>query len=106
GAEIAAALLQGGRAGLRDRDRTRRLLLGGLLLGAGAIAALAPQLLAWAYHFGPLRRPTTIEHLRPGDPALWEVLFSMRCGLLPWTPVAYLAAVGLALGLRRHLALL
>ncbi|MCS6914919.1 MAG: hypothetical protein RMK29_11275 [Myxococcales bacterium] len=93
--EVAAGLVRS----WRDRAALWLWLRGALLLGLGALLAFSPQMGVWTYHFGLLGRPTTIEPMRPREVALGEVLFSMRCGLLPWTPVVYLALPGLCLGL-------
>lgn len=97
--ELLAALVVALRRG--PVARVMAALRCGAALTAGALLSFLPQLLTWASHFGPLRRPPTIEGLRLDAPALLEVLFSTRCGLFPWTPVAYLALPGLLLLLRR-----
>lgn len=90
---------------LRARPRRFREAAGllgcGAALAGGAVVAFAPQVLVWAYYFGWFVRPFSIEPLRPGAPALLLTLYSMRAGLLPWTPVVYVAAAGLVLSLRR-----
>lgn len=79
----------------------RRILGCAALLALGALVGLLPQLVVWGAYFGWLVRPPNIEPLRPLQPALAEVLWSMRAGLFPWTPVAYLGLAGLGLGLLR-----
>lgn len=86
----------------RRPDGSRRRLAGcAALLGLGALLGFLPQLVVWARYFGWLVRPTNIERLRPLDPALAAVLWSMRAGFFPWTPVAYLGVLGLVLGIAR-----
>lgn len=103
GVELLGAL----GSALRRRERNRdwagagRVLLCGAVLAACAMVAFLPQLLVWATYFGWFRRPFNIEPMRFAEPALAEVLFSMRAGLFPWTPIAYLGLFGLGLGLRR-----
>jgi hypothetical protein len=97
GLELLVALVRALRA--RDGRTALRVVLGGLALAAGAGLAFLPQLAVWAAYFGWLVRPFHIEPMRFGEPALLEVLFSMRAGLFPWTPLAYLGVVGLGLGL-------
>lgn len=82
----------------REPGILRRALLCGALLAAGALLAFLPQLAVWSYYFGFLARPTTVEPLRPLAPAIVSTLLSSRCGLLPWSPAVYLAALGLLLG--------
>lgn len=101
GVELLYALF----SSLRRRDRSRdwagagRVLLCGAVLAAGAVVAFLPQILVWATYFGWFKRPFNIEPMRFAEPAIAEVLFSMRAGLFPWTPLAYLGIVGLGLGL-------
>ncbi|MFO0573686.1 MAG: hypothetical protein U1A78_06810 [Polyangia bacterium] len=85
----------------RDGRTVCKGLRAGLVLGAAAGLAFLPQLLVWAAYFGWLVRPFHIEPMRFTEPALLEVLFSMRAGLFPWTPLAYLGFAGLGLGLLR-----
>jgi hypothetical protein len=66
-----------------------------LALGAGL--GFLPQLWVWGRYFGWLVRPPNVERMRPLAPALAEVLWSMRAGLFPWTPAAYLGLAGLVL---------
>lgn len=95
--ELLCALLSALRR--RERDRAGRVLLCGAALAAGAVVAFLPQILVWAAYFGWFKRPFNIEPMRFSDPAIAEVLFSMRAGLFPWTPLAYLGTLGLGLGL-------
>ena len=49
-----------------------------------------------------MRPPQKPGHIRWGDPAWIELLFSMRAGLFPWIPALYLVVPGLCwLMLRR-----
>lgn len=91
--ELAWAMVRAPRSG----ERCGRLLGCAALLGAGTVLGFLPQLWVWGRYFGWLARPTNIERLRPLEPALTEVLWSMRAGLFPWTPVAYLGLCGLVL---------
>jgi hypothetical protein len=73
----------------------RRWLVGGVVLGAATLVAFAPQLLVWHYYTGRFA-PPQIEPLRWNEPMLVVALFSTRAGLFPWTPIAYAAALGIA----------
>jgi hypothetical protein len=97
--ELVLALVQAVRG--RQGGRIRRLLGCAALLGLGALVGFLPQLAVWGSYFGWFVRPPNIEPLRPLEPALAEVLWSMRAGLFTWTPVAYLGLAGLLLGALR-----
>lgn len=86
----------------RDLRTLRRGLLCTLALGVATFVAFLPQLWLWAHYFGWWVRPASIERMRPLEPALLEVLWSMRGGLLPWTPVAYAGLLGLLLAVLRR----
>ena len=84
---------------LLDLRRARWRLL---LLAPGALAAFAPQLLADLYLFGTWlpQRPAG-QDLQPLAGHYLEVLFSSWHGLLTWTPIVLVAAVGTGLLRRR-----
>lgn len=67
------------------------------VVGASCTLVLAPQLWAWQVIYGtPVLNPhgggSFFEWTRP---AILQTLFSMRQGLMSWTPVVLLAALGL-----------
>jgi hypothetical protein len=95
--------------GLRQSTRTARvprragrLVNDAALFGAGLLAGFAPQLVFWKIVRGAWLSPPTEEHgfniasLHVGD-----VLFSPNHGLLSWSPLIYLAILGLPLFFRR-----
>jgi hypothetical protein len=84
---------------VRDRDR-RPWLIGGLVFVGAALLAFSPQLMVWQYYTG-LPKPPQVEAIRWSTPFFVVSLFSTRSGLFPWSPVAYLAVVGLVIGARR-----
>ncbi|HRI51689.1 MAG TPA: hypothetical protein PLW65_16025, partial [Pseudomonadota bacterium] len=98
GRRIEATDLGAARAG----QRAGAIGLCAGVLGVGVLLGFLPQLAVWGAYFGWFVRPPNIETLRPLQPAIVEVLWSMRAGLFPWTPVAYLGCAGLGLGLRRR----
>lgn len=100
GVELLCAM--GSALRRRERAGAARVLLCGAALATGAGVAFLPQLLVWATYFGWFKRPFNIEPMRFAEPAITEVLFSMRAGLFPWTPIAYLGLFGLGLGLARR----
>ena len=85
------------------RAPSRRRVLGHALLG-GVVAAVvfSPQALAWRAIYGSaLVIPQGSGFMRWSEPAIAEVLFSSRNGLLAWAPLYAVALVGLALAVRR-----
>ncbi len=75
-----------------------------LTLVAFGLGAL-PQMLAWNAIFGSYLLadpPHGADFLRLDHPYLWQTFFSSRHGLLYWTPVLWLAALGLRAFVRRE----
>src|SRR5207249_4989285 len=83
-----------------DPARAARFFLGGLALAAGAAILFSPQLFLWHWYFGSIRTPQPPQHMRWEDPAIVPTIFSLRGGLLPWSPILYLVVPGLALARR------
>jgi hypothetical protein len=75
----------------------KRWLIAGAVFGFATLAAFAPQLGVFWYYTHTLAPPQA-EPIRWGDPLVGMALFSTRAGLFTWTPVAYLALVGLIIG--------
>src|SRR5262249_52785112 len=76
------------------------------VLGGAAFLVFLPQLLVWHYYFGEPRSPLVpVQYMRWSAPAIVGMLFSMRGGLLAWSPVVYLSLAGLGLERRRLAAL-
>lgn len=100
------------RAWPAARERWRALLLPLPALAARGLAVLAaftagvlPQLLAWKAIFGEYLLadpPHGRDFLRLDHPYLLETFFSSRHGLFYWTPVFWLAYVGLLAFARRE----
>ena len=82
---------------LRGPERLARVR-GALVAAAAFLLAFAPQALVWFYYSGKVA-PVQAEPIRWTEPWPLVVLFSTRAGLFPWTPLAYLGVVGVALGL-------
>jgi hypothetical protein len=91
-------------AELRGARRGRVLfgwLGGGLLFVVVAALVFLPQLLLWDWYFGTPRPPQPPGHMRWGDPGLLATIWSMRGGLLTWSPILYLVLPGLWLARRQ-----
>ncbi len=74
-------------------------LAGGAAL---SLVVLAPQVLAWRALYGRwLTVPQGPGYMDWSAPHLADVLFSADHGLFAWSPIAWLALMGLAVGLRR-----
>jgi hypothetical protein len=81
------------------------IVLRGLAMGAAALLAFAPQLLAYRAlngHFGPSR--LVGRKMMWTSPHLLEVLFDPGHGLFLWSPLLLLAVAGLVLALLRPAA--
>ncbi len=92
---VAAAA--GGRA-VRGacRDALLRGLIFGLIFALAAALAFSPQMLAWWALFGaPLTIPQGADFMRWGASRWGATLFSSRNGLFAWTPIVYVAVLGL-----------
>lgn len=93
-AECVALLWQARRA--RDAGAARSVIGGGLAFTAAAVAAFAPQMLAWKAIYGSYLAVSPIgPQIRWFDPHLADILWSSRNGLFAMSPVLYLAAIGL-----------
>jgi hypothetical protein len=91
-------------AALRERkvERLKRLLMFGLLFAVFAFIVFSPQLMAWKVIYGKFLTIPQGNRMLFGKPAFFEVLFSSRHGLFPWSPVVYLGFIGSFFLLRRE----
>jgi hypothetical protein len=90
---------------LLRREPPRDILRRGMLMAAGILAGIAPQLLAWKAIYGEylLRYPPHgADFLRLDRPFFLNTLFSSRHGLLSWTPVFWCCFLGLIPLTRRN----
>ncbi len=92
-----------------DRRMVRRSLWGGLaVLGVSVLVALPYVLLNLAAREASVLRVQGLFGFTLANwskPAVVELLFSTRNGLIPWTPIALVGIVGLLLFFRRQPAL-
>jgi hypothetical protein len=96
GIDALAALVRAWRCG--DRLTLRRTIAGSVVFLACAFVAFTPQLFAWRAIYGTwFARSPVGPQIRWLHPHFVDILWSARNGLFSTTPVAYLAAIGLAL---------
>jgi len=79
------------------------LALRWILAAVVAFLVFAPQLMAWKGVYGTYYLvPQGNGFMRWDEPAWSEVLFSSRNGLLPWSPIYALAALGFLASVMRY----
>jgi hypothetical protein len=94
--DAIALLVAGARAA--DRARVTRVLIDGAAFTLCATLAFAPQMIAWRAIYGSWLAVSPIgPQIRWLDPQLADILWSSRNGLLSWSPVLYVGAIGLIL---------
>lgn len=96
-------LLPGLRAANRAwRADLGRTLAGGLIMGACALLAFAPQLLVYKRLNGNFRPSSEVsDKLHWNAPNALRVLFDPAHGLFFWTPILLVATLGICLLIRR-----
>ena len=94
--DALAMLVVRARAG--DGPGLRRTIVDGLLFTASATIVFTPQMIAWHSIYGTWLAVSPVgPQIRWADPHLADILWSSRNGLFSWSPVLYLAALGLLL---------
>ncbi|HJR60818.1 MAG TPA: hypothetical protein VJ813_15520, partial [Vicinamibacterales bacterium] len=86
-------------AAIRTRDRAQltATIAAGAAFTACAVIGFLPQMLAWKAIYGSYLAVSPVgPEIRWWDPHLVDILWSSRNGLLSWSPVLYLGAIGLA----------
>jgi hypothetical protein len=79
-----------------DRAALNATLAGGALFTACAVLGFLPQMLAWQSIYGSYLAVSPVgPQIRWWDPHLVDILWSSRNGLLSWSPVLYIGALGL-----------
>jgi len=92
--DAVAALVAAGRA--TDRPRVIRVLIDGATFTLCATLAFIPQMIAWHAIYGSWLAVSPIgPQIRWTDPQLSDILWSSRNGLLSWSPILYVGAIGL-----------
>ena len=88
---------------VREKVPPGRLVVFGAAAMLAALVVFTPQMLVWQALYGrPLALPQGSGFMRWTQPALFEVLFSTRRGLVTWTPVIAVALAGIPFLLRRE----
>ena len=86
---------------VRSRDRVAArsdVLLGGVVFTVAAAAAFLPQMIAWRAIYGSWLAVSPLgPQIRWAHPQLVDILWSSRNGLLSWSPILYVAGIGLIL---------
>jgi hypothetical protein len=85
-------------AALRTSDRSRwiQVLKGGALFTVCATLAFVPQMIAWRAIYGSWLAVSPLgPQIRWGNPQFADILWSSRNGLLSWSPILYVGAIGL-----------
>ncbi|MCD6451606.1 MAG: glycosyltransferase family 39 protein [Acidobacteria bacterium] len=83
-------------------EEAKRMFLFGMLFALSAFVVFLPQVIAWKVIYGRFFTIPQGGRLSFGKPAFFEVLFSSRHGLFPWSPVVYIGFIGSFLFLRRE----
>ena len=87
-----------GSARARDRAGVLSTLIGGGLFTACAVIGFLPQMLAWKSIYGSYLAVSPIgPQIRWWDPQLVDIIWSSRNGLVSWSPILSLGAIGMVL---------
>lgn len=85
-----------------ERSTVGRDVLAGFLFVAGAVVGFLPQMIAWKAIYGAYFAISPVgPQIRWWDSHAVDILWSSRNGLFATSPVAYVAALGLFLMLKR-----
>ena len=92
--EAATLLLDAARR--KDRRALKGTLAAGAIFTACAAVGFLPQMLAWKSIYGSYLAVSPVgPQIRWWDPHLVDILWSSRNGLLAWSPILYVGALGL-----------
>jgi hypothetical protein len=92
--ETLASLLTHARR--KDGAGVGATLVAGALFTACATIGFLPQMLAWKAIYGTYLAVSPVgPQIRWWDPHLVDILWSSRNGLLSWSPILYIGAIGL-----------
>jgi len=92
--DVVVAISRAQRAS--DRRRISDVILGGSVFTLAATVVFVPQMIAWRSIYGSWLAVSPLgPQIRWAHPQLVDILWSSRNGLLSWSPMLYLAAIGL-----------
>jgi hypothetical protein len=92
--DVVVAIWRAQRAS--DRRRGFDVVLGGAVFTLAATVVFVPQMIAWRSIYGSWLAVSPLgPQIRWAHPQLVDILWSSRNGLLSWSPMLYLAAIGL-----------
>jgi hypothetical protein len=98
---LALPAIDLGAALVRRQRRAATVVLEGAACLAAALAVFALQLGLWLHDYGSLLpQQLQLGFMRWSEPSLVGTLFSLRGGLFTWSPIFYLALLGLYVGRR------
>jgi len=98
-----AVLLLAAAWRVSDRRVLTRTFAAGVLFTLCATIVFVPQMIAWHSIYGTWLAVSPVgPQIRWWDPHLTDILWSSRNGLLSWSPVLYLAAIGLVIFAAAH----
>lgn len=83
------------RAFPRETKALKEFLVGSLLLVPSFLFTFLPQMILWRKIYGSTFQFPKLEEMHWFNPALYETFFSDYHGILPWTPLVLLGALGL-----------
>jgi hypothetical protein len=93
-----ALLLLVGHTRRRERDALISTIGAGVIFTICATIAFVPQMLAWKAIYGTYLAVSPVgPQIRWWDPHVVDILWSSRNGLLSWSPILYVGAIGLVL---------
>jgi hypothetical protein len=94
--DIVVALWSAQRAA--DRRRILDVVLGGAVFTLTAAVTFLPQMIAWRSIYGSWLAVSPLgPQIRWAHPQLVDILWSSRNGLFSWSPILYIAAIGLVM---------
>jgi hypothetical protein len=89
-----------------DTGRARRVIINGAVFTGCAALAFIPQMIAWRSIYGSWLAVSPLgPQIRWFDPQLVDILWSSRNGLLSWSPILYVGAIGFAMFVVRRPAI-
>ena len=93
--DVLAAFLRARRS---DRGGIGDVVIGGAIFTLTAVVVFVPQMVAWRSIYGSWLAVSPLgPQIRWAHPQVIDILWSSRNGLLSWSPILYVAAIGLVM---------